>query len=1137
MLSILSLNVQGISTTRKQQLLNKWLEENPHDIVLLQEMHIMRDEQMKDFRKSFPNYNIISSLGLWIAGGVVVMVKHNLEIVDSGCDHEGRIAYAKVSINNTILNVASIYAPAKMTERKKFFEELYLFIPTSNLTVVGGDVNCVPNPKLDRNHISNQTDQRSYQIFHRSFLMPLHLTELFRYKHPKKIIYSHHTAHNNNHSRIDLFFGTDSIKRSVKMIDYTPIGISDHDGLSMRLEIPSPPATAMTPKNYQRWICNPAVVKRESFMPRFRKIWDVISPSIDFNSFDGWMDFKSSLILLLQDEQKQLVKETRKDLRELQQQYRKLATNPSPDNLKEMEDVRARMKKILEEKLDANTHVAGERDLKSLGSLAKSSLANAQANRSKIKFLDHPTKGRVEAVEDLIEVATDFYQNLYKKQVVDRNQWDTLFQGLPQLNEQDREKLNDDLTYQELYKAVREMPKGRAPGEDGLTAEVWEVIFPIVGHRFLQMINMAKERESFSPGFLNALLTLIKKDGATEGSMKGFRPLSLMNLDYKLLSKTLGNRLKLVMDKVIHPNQTYCIPGRMINDNIHLIRSIIEHQQRIRDPIGIIMWDQEKAFDRVDHGYLVAVLRAFGFGDTFIQWIALLYSNGSFKIRMNGYVSKPIDFKSGVRQGCALSAALFIIAMEPLLHRIRMNDLITGVEPPGAQYLAVQRIISPNKVNKEESVKVKVLGYADDLNTIVRNQMEENETMKMLNIFNASSGGKTNEEKTEMLWISDWLPPPHFISKVKLDACTFLGATLDTHGCIPKKTIQQMIIKIKQHLAMWSKHDLSFNERCTIMKTFVLSQIMYMITFGKIAKETIINLQKIINNFFWKSKRPAIAFSTLVGRKWKGGVGLPCIKTMIETLRIKCGLHLVSGTKPALWHYYALINVASKLRSYVPRLWTNLTPHVENEKLFFSEVAKATSKWLARGEQHSIQPGGESMYWQLIDEGVFRTPKCIMRTPHLNEIQFFKILNQCRLPTKAFDVWYCLAHGGLNTRSRLGSTEEEKRCLFSCNDQETTAHLFTACPFFDNCRNDMMNRILAITGNNLGTNYESMVYLKEIQQISEDLLVRKNVVYLVGAYVWSVWTTRNMTIGRYRTPNPIIPCRLFRALTRNLPSS
>ena len=388
------------------------------------------------------------------------------------------------------------------------------------------------------------------------------------------------------------------------------------------------------------------------------------------------------------------------------------------------------------------------------------------------------------------------------------------------------------------------------------------------------MINKAKEEGEFLPGFLTAILTLLKKEGATEGSMKSFRPLSLMNLDYKILSKTLCNRLMPIMNQIIHHNQTYCVPGRMIHDNIHLIRSIIEHQQRIRDPFGIISWDQEKAFDRVDHGYLMAALRSFGFGNSFVKWIALLYKNSTFRIRFNGHLSSPINFRSGVHQGCALSAALFIIALEPLLHRIRTNELISGIESPGARYQAVQQIIDPNKLLKDGNFKIKVLGYADDLNTIVKDRNEELETIKMLDLFNKSSGGKTNTNKTEILWVSDWLPPPSFRSEVRTDWCTFLGVPLDTFGCIPRVKLKEILTSIKQIIAMWSSHDLSFTERCTVLKTFILSKIMYVINFIRLSNNTLINLQKTFNNFFWKNKRPSIAFKPIVGKKCDGGIGL-----------------------------------------------------------------------------------------------------------------------------------------------------------------------------------------------------------------------------------------------------------------------
>ena len=84
-----------------------------------------------------------------------------------------------------------------------------------------------------------------------------------------------------------------------------------------------------------------------------------------------------------------------------------------------------------------------------------------------------------------------------------------------------------------------------------------------------------------------------------------------MNIDYKILPKVLSIRLRKVLDQVIHVDQSCGIPGRTIHDNIHIIRS--------RDPIAIIPWDQEKAFDRINDVYLLETLKRSGVGSTFIN--------------------------------------------------------------------------------------------------------------------------------------------------------------------------------------------------------------------------------------------------------------------------------------------------------------------------------------------------------------------------------------------------------------------------------------------------------------------------------------------------------------------------------------
>lgn len=250
------------------------------------------------------------------------MIKHKLCVVDAGTDHCGRVAFAKIVVNNCPITIASVYAPTQSNDRCEFFEDLRLHIPTSLWAIVGGDFNCSPEPSRDRSHPSDRVDRRSYPCLNSHFLQPLSLVELFRFKHPHSTVFSFHNDNSNIHSRIGFFFGTNLVRKNTRRIEYIPIGLSDHDGLSIIL---SPPP--LTSTEYHRWICNNEAIKRPSFLSRFQKIWDVFRRSSDFNNVHWWSDFKTSLTLLLQDEQKQMVEEVRRSMKTLQERYRKLATN------------------------------------------------------------------------------------------------------------------------------------------------------------------------------------------------------------------------------------------------------------------------------------------------------------------------------------------------------------------------------------------------------------------------------------------------------------------------------------------------------------------------------------------------------------------------------------------------------------------------------------------------------------------------------------------------------------------------------------------------------------------------------------------------------------------------------------------
>ena len=152
-----------------------------------------------------------------------------------------------------------------------------------------------------------------------------------------------------------------------------------------------------------------------------------------------------------------------------------------------------------------------------------------------------------------------------------------------------------------------------------------------------------------------------------------------MNIDYKIATKAIANRLKKIINKIISPNQIGFIKGRYIGENIRLIQEVIEHLNNTNKPGLLIFVDFEKAFDSVDHAFIIKSLKHFNFGNDLISWVKLFYTGIKGVIINNGHLSESFSIERGVRQGCPLSSFLFLICIEILSNFIAKCPEITGL--------------------------------------------------------------------------------------------------------------------------------------------------------------------------------------------------------------------------------------------------------------------------------------------------------------------------------------------------------------------------------------------------------------------------------------------------------------------------
>lgn len=128
--------------------------------------------------------------------------------------------------------------------------------------------------------------------------------------------------------------------------------------------------------------------------------------------------------------------------------------------------------------------------------------------------------------------------------------------------------------------------------------------------------------------------------------------------------------------------QTCGILSKM-RDSLAVIRDSYLYSQERNIPLCVLGIDLEKAFDNINHTFLMKVLKNLGFGEGFRRWIQVLYNSCSSVIVVNGTLTATVAVKSGVRQGCPLFPILFILVMEPLACALRPNESIKGLTPPG----------------------------------------------------------------------------------------------------------------------------------------------------------------------------------------------------------------------------------------------------------------------------------------------------------------------------------------------------------------------------------------------------------------------------------------------------------------------
>ena len=264
-----------------------------------------------------------------------------------------------------------------------------------------------------------------------------------------------------------------------------------------------------------------------------------------------------------------------------------------------------------------------------------------------------------------------FYKNLFTSEGSDQQESNTLLENVDQVLSNDQKEICDaDISEEKIKNAIKILKKNKSPGDDGIVSEFYIDYWYLIRKEFTQVIKHSFNINTLSPSQYNAILTLLYKKGERE-DIRNWRPISLLNVDYKIITKILAERLKKVLPYIIHTDQKGFVQGRNIQEANRLLQDIISYTDQYQMNSAIIFLDYENAFDRVEWSWTLNCLKTFNFGTKFISWVNMIFKEAKTSILTNGFRSTYFRISRSMRQGCPVSPLLFILQAEPLACAIR----------------------------------------------------------------------------------------------------------------------------------------------------------------------------------------------------------------------------------------------------------------------------------------------------------------------------------------------------------------------------------------------------------------------------------------------------------------------------------